>query len=88
MSVSIWGSQGLHLFPIAAKSFTTREELFLYLVISLAADSAALVREEDKVQKPMYYANRALCDAKERYPLMEKLAFTLVTIAPKLKPYF
>ena len=34
-----------------------REELFLYLVISLVAVSTALVREEDKVQKPMYYAS-------------------------------
>ena len=29
------------------------EELFLYLVVSLAALSVALVREEDKVQKPV-----------------------------------
>jgi len=64
------------------------EELFLYLAISLAAVSAALVREEEKVQKPMYYVSRALRDAKERYPPMEKLAFTLVTAARKLKPYF
>ena len=29
-------------------------ELFLYLVVSLAAVNAALVREENKVQKPVY----------------------------------
>ena len=34
-----------------------REELFLYLAVSPAAVSAALVREEDKVQKPIYYAS-------------------------------
>ena len=44
--------------------------------------------EEEKVQKPIYYASRALRGAEERYPPMEKLAFTLVTIACKLKPYF
>ena len=65
-----------------------REELFLYLAISLATVSAALIREEDKVQKPVYYANRALHRAKERYPPMEKLTFALVTVARKLKPYF
>ena len=27
----------------------------------------------------MYYTSRALYDAKERHPLMEKLAFALVT---------
>ena len=64
------------------------EELFLYLAVSLAAVSAALIREEEKVQKPVYYASRALRGAKERYPPMEKLAFALVTAARKLKPYF
>ena len=33
------------------------EELFLYLVVSLAAISITLVREEEKVQKPVYYAS-------------------------------
>ena len=33
------------------------EEFFLYLAVSLAAVSAALIREEDKVQKPVYYAS-------------------------------
>ena len=64
------------------------EELFLYLAVSLAVVSAALIREEEKVQKPVYYASRALCGAEERYPPMEKLAFTLVTATRKLKPYF
>ena len=31
------------------------EELFLYLAVSSATVSAALVKEEDRVQKPMYY---------------------------------
>ena len=65
-----------------------REELFLYLAVSPVAISVALVREEDKVQKPMYYTNRALHGAKERYPPMEKLTFALVTAARLLKPYF
>ena len=33
------------------------EELFLYLAVSPAAISTALFREEEKVQKPMYYAS-------------------------------
>ena len=40
------------------------------------------------MQKPVYYASRALRGAEERYPPMEKLAFALVTVARKLKPYF
>ena len=65
-----------------------RKELFLYLAVSPAVINAALIREEEKVKKPVYYTSRALRDAKERYPLMEKLAFPLITTACKLKPYF
>ena len=64
------------------------EELFLYLAVSSAAVNAALVREEEKVQKPVYYVSPALRGAEERYPPMEKLAFALVTTARKFKPYF
>ena len=65
-----------------------KEELYLYLAVSPAAISVALVKEEDKVQKPVYYTSRALWGAEERYPSMENLAFALVIAARKLKPYF
>ena len=64
------------------------KNFFLYLAVSPTAVSAALIREEEKVQKPMYYTSRALRGPEERYPPMEKLAFALVTAARKLKPYF
>ena len=64
------------------------EELYLYLAVSPVAISAALIREEEKVQKPVYYASWALRGAEERFPPIEKLAFVLVTAARKLKPYF
>ena len=47
-----------------------------------------MIREEEKVQKPVYYASRVLRGVEERYPPMEKLAFALVTAACKLKLYF
>ena len=50
--------------------------------------SLALIREKGKVQKSVYYTSKTLRGAKGRYPPMEKLAFSLVTIARKLKPYF
>ena len=62
--------------------------MVLYLVVSPTAISVALIKEENKVQKPVYYASQALRGTEERYPLMEKLAFTLITVAYKLKPYF
>ena len=55
------------------------EELYLYLAISQAAVSAALVRKEDRSQRPIYFISRAFRGAEERYPKMEKLALALVT---------
>ena len=64
------------------------EELYLYIAISQAAVSAALVRDEGGSQRPVYFISRAFRGAEERYPRMEKLAFALITAARKLKPYF
>ena len=64
------------------------EELFLYLDVYPAIVSAALIREEEKVQKPVYYASQALRGAEERYSPMEKLTFILVMAVHKLKLYF
>ena len=64
------------------------EELYLYLAVSLHAISSALIREERKIQKPVYYISQVLRGAEGRYPMMEKLAFTLVTTSRKLRHYF
>ena len=64
------------------------EELYLYIAVLQAAVSAALVRDEGRSQRPVYFISRAFRGAEERYPRMEKLAFALVTAARKLKPYF
>ena len=64
------------------------EELYLYIAVSQAVVSTALVRDEGGSQQPVYFISRAFRGAEERYPKMEKLAFALVTAARKLKPYF
>ena len=50
--------------------------------------SSALIKEEGKVQKPVYYTRRALRGVEGRYPLIEKLAFTLIIASRKLRHYF
>ena len=60
----------------------------MYLAVSPTAISSALIQEEDRRQLPVYYTSQALRGAEERYPPMEKLAFALVTVARKLRPYF
>ncbi|XP_050243637.1 uncharacterized protein LOC126692173 [Quercus robur] len=64
------------------------EELYLYLAVTPHAVSSALIREEDKVQRPVYYTSKALKGAEGRYPQMEKLAFALITASRKLRHYF
>ena len=78
------------------------ELLTLYLAVSDFATSAALVRERDRVQQPIYFYSQALRGgggrggggggggggAEERYPKMEKLILALVTTSRKLRPYF
>ena len=62
--------------------------LTLYLAVSDFLTSAVVVRDKDIIQHSVYYCNRALRGAEERYPRMEKLILALVTAAWKLRPYF
>ena len=64
------------------------EELHLYLAVTPHAVSSALIREEGRVQKSVYYTSRALRGAEGRYPLIEKMAFALITASRKLRHYF
>ena len=77
----------LSSLPLLSPSMP-REELLIYLAVSPATVSAALIKKESEVQKLIYFISQALRGVEERYPPMEKLAFALVTAARKLKPYF
>ncbi|XP_057803551.1 uncharacterized protein LOC131018872 [Salvia miltiorrhiza] len=73
--------------PLLAKP-KNHETLLMYLVVSAAAVSAVLVREEEGNQSPIYYVSKSLLDAETRYSQLEKLALALVHAARKLRPYF
>ena len=47
-------------------------------MVSESATSSVLVREDNKMQNPVYYVSKKLLDAELRYPDMEKLAYALV----------
>ena len=49
----------LTIAPLLSPS-VVGEELYLYLVVTPHAMSSALIREEDKVQRPVYYTSKAL----------------------------
>ncbi|KAJ4769499.1 Pol-polyprotein [Rhynchospora pubera] len=73
--------------PIISRP-TKGETLYLYVSASAVAVSAALIREEDGVQKPVYFVSKILRDAEERYSTVEKGAFAVLIAARKLRPYF
>ena len=50
--------------------------------------AAVLIKEEAKVQRPIYYVSRALRDAEIRYTKLEKLIYALLIAARRLRPYF
>lgn len=67
---------------------TPGEPLYLYLAATAHEVSAALVKEDDGVQKPVYYVSRALHGSEQRDFPIEKLVLALVHAARRLRPYF
>ena len=88
MLEGIRGLEEIPFVPTLLSSSMLGEKLYLYIAISQAAVSAALVKEEGGSQRLVYFISRAFRGAEERYPRIEKLAFALVTVVRKLKPYF
>ena len=64
------------------------ESLYLYLAVSETTVSAALIREEDRKQLPVYYVSQAFQGAEFRYPRIEKIEFALIVVSRKLRLYF
>ena len=73
--------------PLLAKP-EPGEELFLYLAVFLVALAAVVIKEEAKIQRPIYYISRTLRDAEIRYTKLEKLTYALLIAARRLRPYF
>ncbi|GAA0147073.1 hypothetical protein LIER_06864 [Lithospermum erythrorhizon] len=57
-------------------------------LFSESALSSVLIREEDKVQRPVYYVSRVIRGVETRYYMTKKLVFALIVATRKLKPYF
>ncbi|KAM1369910.1 hypothetical protein ACFX15_039719 [Malus domestica] len=64
------------------------DTLIIYLSVSASVVSSVLIRKDGNVERPVYYASKALQDAETRYSNIEKLALALFMFARKLRPYF
>ena len=74
--------------PLLLSPSKEGEDLFLYLAVSVTVVSAALIKEESKVQLSMYYVSQAFQGAEARYLRIKKITFALIVASRKLRPYF
>jgi len=72
--------------PILVK-LVLAQPIIVYLATSHEVIGAALIQENPE-QKPIYFVSRSLQNVETRYPLVEKIALTLVYTARRLRPYF
>jgi len=73
--------------PILSKP-VDHKKLYIYLAVMVHAISVVLLREEDRIQRLVYYVSKRLPGAERSYPKLEKLVYTLLIASRKLRPYF
>ena len=74
--------------PLLLSPSKEGEDMFLYLAVFAIVVSAALIREENWKQHPVYYISQAFQGAEARYSRIEKITFALIVASKKLCPYF
>ncbi|CAH9096527.1 unnamed protein product [Cuscuta europaea] len=60
----------------------------MYLAVADLAVNSVLLKEEDGIQRPIYFVSKALNRPETRYTLMEKTVLTLIAAIKRLAPYF
>ncbi|XP_042465868.1 uncharacterized protein LOC122048361 [Zingiber officinale] len=60
----------------------------MYLSATPEAVGAVLVKEQDNVQRPVYFFSHLLKGSESRYTALENLVYGLVLMAHRLRPYF
>ena len=64
------------------------EVLFAYLAVTSHAVSFVLIREDNGIQKPVYYVSKSLHEVEMRYLSLEKAILVVVHATRKLPHYF
>ena len=62
--------------------------MYAYLAITDYAISLILVRNEDEIQRPIYYVSKSLQEVETQYLLLEKAVLAIVHATRKLPYYF
>ena len=64
------------------------EILFAYIAVASHAVSLVLVRDDNGVQRPVYYVSKSLQEAKVRYLPLKRAILAIVHATWKLSHYF
>ena len=64
------------------------EVLYAYIVMAPHAVSLVLIRDDNGLQKPVYYVSKSLHEAEVRYLPLEKAILAIVHATRKLPHYF
>ncbi|XP_075663018.1 uncharacterized protein LOC142632517 [Castanea sativa] len=64
------------------------EVLFEYIVVAIHAVSLVLIRDDDSIQRPVYYVSKSLHEAEVCYLPLEKAILAIVHATRKLPYYF
>ena len=64
------------------------EVLYAYIAVASHAVSLVLIREDNGLQRPVYYISKSLHEAEIRYSPLEKAILAVVHASRKLPHYF
>ena len=64
------------------------EVLFAYIAVTPHAVSLVLIRDDNGIQRPVYYVSKSLHEAEVRYLRLEKAILAVVHTTRKLPHYF
>ena len=64
------------------------EVLFAYIAVALHAVSLVLIRDDNGIQRSVYYVSKSLHEAEVRYLPLEKAILAVVHAMRKLPHYF
>ena len=64
------------------------EVLYAYIAVAPHAVSLALIRDDNGLQKPIYYVSKSLHEAEIKYLTLEKAILAVVHATRKLPHYF
>ena len=64
------------------------EVLYAYIAVAHHAVSLVLIRDDNSLQKPVYYVSKSLHEAEVRYLPLEKAILVVVHATRKLPHYF